>query len=118
MTTPIGFEEEVARLGADPSKVARALGLNYYKTKNTIERLAGRVQDGLGREELRPYIVAHKLVCEEWSNTNPEIARARLLYDEGLTEMCTGRVGNTLILYSIPRDRPTTRRNYFSGVSV
>lgn len=69
---------------------------------------------GLGRPEMQQYTVARKRAWEVWDNTNEVIAEARANYEAGTHEMVTGRDGDWLILYMIPRKkREPNREGYF-----
>lgn len=69
---------------------------------------------GEGPEHLRPYLVARKRPWELWDNATDPVASARAAYEAGTHEMTTGRDGDWLILYLIPRKKvDTTRAGYF-----
>lgn len=102
----------------DESKVARRLGLPVRIIRD-IHINDGQhcvvSEDGLGRPELRQYIIAIKHVDDVWDNRDPKIMAARTRYDAGEVEVVTGRDGFNLILYSIPRKNPDpNRRVYFA----
>ena len=63
-------------------------------------------------QELEKYKVAEIRAGMAWAST-PAILKAKHDYDAGLTEMCTGRDGDVLILYSIPRKTRARRTPYF-----
>jgi hypothetical protein len=46
------------------------------------------------------------------------ISRAKRDYDEGLVELCTGRVGEHFVLYCIPRKQKAEPRRWFSYSGV
>jgi hypothetical protein len=103
-----------------PFKVAKALGLDPHRVWLVIEENSDRLSPhtekygGEGRPELRDHLVARRRAGErEWDNTDPAIAGARAAYEAGTVEMCTGRDGNWLLLYAIPRRRPDPRPDYF-----
>lgn len=71
--------------------------------------------EGRGPVEMQKYIIAVKDVRDGqgWPNKSPEIVSARNAYDDGLVELCTGRDGFNILLYSIPRVQPVIRKAYF-----
>ena len=77
-------------------------------TKPQVEKFGG-----YGRPDLRPYLVARKQAHAAWHNRDPEIVAARRAYDAGTHEMVTGRDGQWLLLYSIPRHVAAVREPYF-----
>ena len=79
---------------------------NLLNPDTTFKKLT---EDGLGRIELREYIVAVKQATDKW----PDLSETKAIYDEGKIEMCIGRDGENLIQYAIPRKWPTKPRNYF-----
>lgn len=98
------------RDGYKDAKIERMTGIPITKIRKVSD-----TTDGLGREELRQYIIATKHVEQDWNNLDKRIQEAQFRYDRGESEVCTGRDGNTLILYEIPRRNPATRRvPYFS----
>jgi hypothetical protein len=110
---------EWRRLKRSPYKVAKAVGISTrdvleiisdhgHKISEHIER-----HDGMGRHELREFLVARKLAADSWDNDNPVIAGARADYEAGRVELATGRDGRWLLLYAIPRKRRQPRPNYF-----
>lgn len=75
---------------------------------------------GRGRPELWKYIVAIRSVFETlgWRNNDKAIIKAREDYDAGKVELCTGRDGENLILYAIPRKVIAKgRKPYFNDLS-
>ena len=69
---------------------------------------------------LRGFVLEIKAVCAQWSMSEA-MQKARQDYDDGLVELCTGRLkrkhGDVLVLYCIPRKKPDPRRRpYFSAV--
>ncbi|MGN6819304.1 MAG: hypothetical protein ACTHJR_11610 [Sphingomonas sp.] len=103
-----------------PFKTSRATGIGVNDVWNIIndhqDKLGPFEQrwGGDGRPELRPYVVAKRQANDSsWDNTLPEIAQARQDYEAGTHEMCTGRDGSVLILYSIPRRTRDPRPDYF-----
>lgn len=100
-----------------PSKVMRATGIDLRIILPIADELAGmprvvreEVHGGYGRPEVRDHLVARKRAHETWDNTNPDIAAARAEYEAGTHEMTTGRDGDWLLLYSIPRQKPAEPR--------
>lgn len=67
--------------------------------------------DGLGRLELRQYIIAVKHVDAEW----PDVEKYRDLYDEGKIEMFMARDGYNCILYAKNRKIKAKRSPYFGA---
>lgn len=102
-------------------RVARALGIPMEKVKAILGEDTPPIQrrqalfGGRGRPEMEKYIIATTHVDQPWNNKDPEIAKGRFDYEAGTHEMMTGRDGDTLILYLIPRVKIDPRPNYFSG---
>lgn len=98
------------KVGVDVNTVMQILEKNEDKLSEIPER-----NGGLGREELRPYVVARRLASEtSWDNDDPKISEARDNFEAGTHIMATGRDGAYLILYSIPRKgRPDPNPDYF-----
>lgn len=119
----IDIEDEVIRelrKVRAPAKVARNLGIDLRSVLEIADKTGGSSRtsreeqfEGEGRPELRQFLVARKRAHHEWDNEDPLIAQARADYEAGTHEMATGRDGDWLILYSIPRNRPQPRPNYF-----
>lgn len=66
----------------------------------------------VGREALRPFIVAVKR-HDRWPfEYEPALAEAREAYCAGTHEMCQGRDGQTIIQYLIPRKVPVPPRPF------
>lgn len=104
-----------------PAKVARNLGIDLSDVLTVSDEIGGagrRLRQehngGLGQEALIPFTVARKRAMQNWDNTDPDIAKARADYEAGTHEMCTGRDGDWLILYSIPRQKVAPRPAYFT----
>lgn len=104
-----------------PFKTARQVGVSINEVfevlnKNTesLEKASER-HGGMGRPEMQKYLVARrKVAVRQWDNSSEEIAEARQNYANGTHELCTGRDGPWLLLYSIPRQRPVSgRERYF-----
>lgn len=68
----------------------------------------------IGRESLRPFIVAVKHVCADgWPPAaGAALLEARERYCEGTHEMVQGRDGQTIIQYLIPRKTPVGPRDF------
>lgn len=101
------------------SRTAKNLGydirlvLQVAEAENEPRIVREEKYGGLGRPELRDYAVARKKAWQVWDNTQPALAKARAEFEEGSHEMVTGRDGDWLILYSIPRRVPLPRPDYF-----
>ena len=112
------------RAGKKPGKISRLTGYPVVQVcrviadaSSTIISVKPETFDGWGRPEMRRHIVARRAIWTDWDN--PEgVAQARADYDAGLSEMCQGRDGDIMILYSIPRVNPCKPRDYFSGENV
>lgn len=103
-----------------PSRTAKNLGysikvvLAVAEEQNQPRSRFEEKYGGLGRPELVRYTVSRKKAWEVWDNDSGAISRARADYEAGTHEMCTGRDGDWLILYSIPNKWPAEgRTNYF-----
>lgn len=107
---------EMIGRGKRPTQIAEQL---VVPLSDVIDVLKGRGVTGsreIGRVELRPYIVASTVAGQAWGDKDRKaIQSARMRYDQGLDEMCTGRDGPLLILYSIPRQKRAEPRSYFFG---
>lgn len=119
-TQEIELIESYRRDGLTDSKIERRTGIPLSKIREipgTPVLETGRVltSDRMGRHELREFILCTKDVNDVWPNLDPRIQDAKGRYDAGLCEICTGRDGDTLILYEIPRQRPVEgRHRYFA----
>lgn len=114
MITP-EIEKEVLRIyHANPQrfsafKAARKLGLKMSEIMEIIRKnkdtpaVEEMRYDGLGREDLRRFVVARRRVVGEWDNSDPNIVEARARFEEGTHMMATHRDGPWLLLLSIPR---------------
>lgn len=103
-------EKTATQLGITPGQV-RHIDIIENKRFNFTE-------DGQGRPELKPFIVAirGRDDAKGWDNSLPKVKQAKELYDEGKVEMCQGMDGMNLILYAIPRKTiDTNRRPYFAN---
>lgn len=103
-----------------PAKVAKNLGVNIRDVLPIHDEMQGTPRivreeqfGGLGRPELRDFVVARKKAWENWDNEQPAIAQARAQYEAGTHDMATTRDGDWLILLSIPQQRVTPRPDYF-----
>lgn len=104
-----------------PAKVSRSLGVDLKLVLQVSDEIGGlsyfsheEKHDGDGRPELVKYTVAKKRAYQVWDNEDKAIEKARADYEAGTHEMCTGRDGSWLILYSIPRQKASPRPNYFA----
>lgn len=101
-------------------RVAKTFDISLEKVKDIIgdslPKISRRqaVFGGQGRPEMRKYLIASKSVDDQWDNADISIADARQKYERGTHEMTTGRDGDTLLLYLIPRAVVKPRPNYFS----
>lgn len=119
------MREEIARDLRKTRAAARTAKNLGYPIRMVLEVLEDEKQPrpfreekhgGLGRPELVPFTVARKRAWETWPNpkTDEAIATARAEFEAGTHEMATGRDGDWLILYSIPRKTVAKdRANYF-----
>lgn len=102
----------------DVTRTAHQLGMSEAQIGWVDVIANGKLKyiEGKGRAELQPYIIAIRDKRYEplWDNSNPKIAKARDLYDEGKVEIVTGTDGFNVILYAIPRRYPELdRQPYF-----
>lgn len=99
--------------GASDGKLARVYGSAPLPVFVPPHRPYPEISlDGLGRPELRQFIVDTKHVSSAWPRVAQMIYDA---YDAGTVDVCQGRDGDTIILYAIPRVRVDhDRRPYFS----
>lgn len=101
-------------------RVAKTFDITLEKVKDILGDYTPKVSKreavygGEGRPELRRYLIASKFVDEQWDNTDISIVDARQKYENGTHELATGRDGDMLLLYSIPRAKVQPRPNYFS----
>lgn len=122
--------KELRRPGAIPTSIARRYnvplrtlrsiqeeeGLVVSRTRSLQGDCQGEIPD-----RLKPFVLHVKALQDPWPDT-PEIAQAKNDYDEGLVELCTGRLRregarDALVLYRIPRrTRDEKRSPYFSHV--
>lgn len=104
-----------------PARTSRSTGypirlvLQVAEEDNHPRTVREEVYGGLGRPELQQFTVGRKRAWEAWNNEEPAIAEARSQYEKGTHEMVTGRDGDWLILYAIPRKhRDPNRAGYFT----
>lgn len=123
------IQRQVQDSGGNISKVARALGLNYYalkqllpETDTTFVSAKGPEPEDirtLGKPGLERHVVAVKRIGFDWPDKYKEaIKTARRSYDAGTHEMATGHRGGWAILYLIPRLVSAGQRTYFSSMEV
>ncbi len=102
-------------------RVAKTFDISLEKVKDILGDFMPKVTKkeaiygGDGRPEMRKYLVASKFVDEQWDNDDVSIVDARQKYERGTHEMATGRDGDTLLLYSIPRAVVKPNPNYFTN---
>lgn len=132
LTAPVRgmIKDELRRSGSVPSAIARRYsvpistvreireeaGLSVARTRSLTEECHEEVPD-----RLKPYLVYIKPIYDDWPET-AEIQQAKQDYDDGIVEICQGRLRRSgkrdaLALYRIPRKkRDDNRRPYFSHV--
>lgn len=105
-----------------PSRTATSTGYSISLVLQISDELKGPRSyykekfGGKGRPELQQYTVGRKKAWEEWDNKEPLIDQARKDYENGVVEIVTGRDGEFLILYAIPRRKAQPRVGYFNPV--
>lgn len=106
----------------DARKTAIFLGLTP-KEVSWIDIVANKkfnyTEEGRGKKELQPYIVAIRNRLDEpaWDNMNSRIVKARELYDAGVVEIIHGNDGVNIIMYAMPRRYPDmSRKPYFVAI--
>lgn len=110
---------ELKKQKGNVSLAAKILGVpkeTIMKLQIIDQQMFNYTSVGLGPQHLHKYLVARRSVLATggWDNKQPEIAKARKDYDAGLIEMATGRDGEFLLLYAIPRRVRAARfRQYF-----
>lgn len=133
MTTTYSLiDEELKRTNGNISKVARALGVDYFALKErqrqaTLLRSTGlhpatgpepediRV---LGRQGFQHYVVAVKRQGDAWPERfSATIADARAKFDAGTHEMFQTSDNGWVVQYLIPRLKAAGRRRFFSSLS-
>jgi hypothetical protein len=111
------MREEIARdlrKTRAPARTAKNLVLDVMEDERQPRPFREEKYGGLGRPEIQQYIVDRKRPWEIWANTTDPVLTARNQYEAGTHEMATGRDGDWLILYSIPRKTVAKdRQNYF-----
>jgi hypothetical protein len=98
------------QLDVSLDRVKRVIGTPNFHIERKTALYGGR-----GRPELEQYIAATKHASEPWDNTSAELRQARSRYEAGSHEMCQGRDGDTILLYTIPRAVPEPRPGYFKS---
>ena len=121
------IDEELRATGGNISRVSRVLGIDYFALKN---RLAGiqslqtfkpamgpepsdiRV---LGRKGYETFVIAIKRAGGPWPEKYQSIIdQARVNFDAGTYEMFQTPNNGWVVLYSIPRLKPTEPPRVFS----
>lgn len=102
----------------DYEKVARTIKVSILTLKNIdiiLNKKHSLTEEGLGPKNMRQYIIARRHVDDPngWNNEDPKIIYAREAYDKGEVELMTGRDGNILNMYLIPRVTKTNKREHF-----
>ncbi|MBD9544226.1 hypothetical protein IB276_32805 [Ensifer sp. ENS04] len=131
--TSILIDEELKRTNGNFSKVARALGVDYFALKDRQNRLnsqtratgihpaAGPIPDDitvLGRAGFQQNVVAVKRQGDSWPERfSAAIADARAKYDAGTHEMFQTSDNGWVIQYLIPRLKSAGRRQFFSSLT-
>lgn len=96
-----------ARYGV-PAAMVRYIMQESPSPNTTFSKVS---EDGWGQPNLRPYLVSRKAAGDGWPEEDKEkIEVERENYDDGISEMCQGRDGDFILLYSIPRKRKINRR--------
>lgn len=132
-TTYSLIEAELKKSGDNISKVARAFGVNYFGLKDRQQRLnsqaratglhpaTGPVPDDisvLGRPGFEHNVIAVKRQGGSWpAQFAAAIADGRQRYDAGTHEMFQTSDNGWVVLYLIPRLKPTEKRRFFSSLS-
>lgn len=94
-------------------RVTSVVGQENFHVDRQPPRFGGR-----GRPELEKFIMATKNANEPWDNNLSELRQARARYEAGTHEMCSGRDGDNIILYCIPRAVVEPRLGYFRSESM
>lgn len=104
------------RRSRSPFKTATVFDMHVNDVWKLIEENTAYLKDtperfgGMGRPELQDFIVARRAIRgPRWENSDPNIMKARELYEKGHIDMATGRDGSWEILYAIPRLRTQPR---------
>lgn len=121
--TPEVEEDIIAeyRRTRSPFKTANAVGVDVAIVWKVIDSNKDRMSvyeeryGGKGRPELEQFLVASRRATDrEWNNDDRGIVDARAEYEAGTHLMATGRDGQWLLLYSIPRKGARDPKpNYF-----
>ena len=102
-----------------PSRTSKNLGydikliLQVAEQENQPRSRYEEHNGGEGRADILVYRIARKKAWQVWNNDDPAIAKGRADYEAGTHEMATGRDGDWLLLYSIPRKKVDPRIDYF-----
>ncbi|MBC2806631.1 hypothetical protein ACCS91_33590 [Rhizobium ruizarguesonis] len=127
------IKEEIKRTGGNLSKVARALGLDYYALIDQRKRELANRRVGvapatgpepddirvLGRPGHQHNVIAVKRQGQAWpAHFAAAIADARDKFDAGTHEMFQTTDNGWVVQYLIPRLKPAPRRKFFSEMVV
>jgi len=127
------IKEELKNKGGSISKVARALGLDYYALQDQRRRELANSRVGitpvtepepddirtLGRPGHQHNVIAIKRQGQAWPERfAAAIADAREKFDAGTHEMFQTTDNGWVVQYLIPRLKPTARRKFFSEMVV
>lgn len=127
------IREELKKTGGNVSKVANALGLNYFALKERLNRELTSRKVGvnpatgpepedirtLGRPGFQQNVIAIKRQGGAWpAHFAAAIADAREKFDAGTHEMFQTSDNGWVVQYLIPRLKPTERRKFFSEMVV
>lgn len=121
--TPEVIEDIISeyRRTRSPFKTANACGVDVAIVWGVIDQNKDRMSiyeeryGGKGRPELQQFLVASRRASDrEWDNADHGIIAARRALEAGTHVMTTGRDGQWLLLYSIPRKgQRDPRPDYF-----
>lgn len=121
--TPEVVEDIISeyRRTRSPFKTANACGVDVAVVWKVIDENKDRMSiyeerfGGKGRPELEQHLVASRRATDrEWDNDDRGIIGARKAFEAGTHLMATGRDGQWLLLYCIPRTgAKDPKPNYF-----
>lgn len=114
---------KIQRALIDNSGDYRAVAVHLHVTVHEVywvdiveNRKFNHTELGRGRPELHKFVIAIRslFTTTAWNNNDAKIHAARQAYDRGEVEITTGRDGENLILYAIPRKKKAQRtKSYF-----